>query len=69
MKKLTMMLVFGLAIAGTSQAQNVPQDGRDNVRKVEQGRNDKRAKLSPEQRATQRTEKLSQKLDLNKSQQ
>ncbi|MCC9138984.1 hypothetical protein ACFSKU_08005 [Pontibacter silvestris] len=69
MKKLVMMLAFGLAIAGTSQAQNGSQGGRDNDRKVEQVKNEKRAKLSPEQRAIQRTEKLTQKLDLNKSQQ
>jgi len=73
MKKLVVMMVLGLAVAATSQAQNGPQ--RDS--RIEQGRQDngnsredrdRQPNVSPEQMATKRTEMLQQKLGLNKSQ-
>ncbi|MBC3539356.1 DUF4890 domain-containing protein [Rufibacter sediminis] len=77
MKKLVAMMALGLAVAGTSYAQTTPQQGRNAENRVEQGRrdrgdfrrgDDKRAKVTPEQRATKRTEMLTKKLGLNKSQ-
>ncbi|KAA3436962.1 DUF4890 domain-containing protein [Rufibacter hautae] len=76
MKKVVVMLALGLAIAGTSQAQDNPQRGQRAENRTEQGRGNRegrrdgarKEKLSPEQHATKRTEMLSQKYDLNNSQ-
>ncbi|WP_210486005.1 DUF4890 domain-containing protein [Rufibacter aurantiacus] len=76
MKKVVVMLALGLAIAGTSQAQDNPQRGQRSENRTEQGRGnrearrdgDRREKLTPEQHATKRTEMLSQKYDLSSSQ-
>jgi len=82
MKKFVAMIALGLAIAGTASAQNAPQSERsDNHDKsYNQNRIGKKGKgeirkdntrwqnVSPEQRATQRTERLSQKLDLSNKQ-
>ena len=81
MKKYVAMIALSLAIAGTSQAQNAPQrnnssnnrygqEQRDKNDKSDYQRDDDRqANISPAQRATQRTEMLSQKLDLSSKQQ
>ncbi|ALJ00024.1 DUF4890 domain-containing protein [Rufibacter tibetensis] len=78
MKKYLVMMALGLAVAGTSYAQTTPQQrGKNPENRSEQRKNDKgefhrggekRAQLSPEERATKRTEMLTQKLDLNSSQ-
>ena len=82
MKKLVAMFALGLTIVGTSYAQNVPQRERDTQDsrygqerkerkdKGDFGRDDdRRNKLTAAQRATQRTEMLSQRLDLSSKQQ
>jgi len=83
MKKLVAMFALGLTIVGTSYAQNAPQKDRKETQdsrygqerkerkdKGDFGRNsERRDKLTAEQRATQRTEMLSQQLDLSSKQQ
>ncbi|WP_205499959.1 DUF4890 domain-containing protein [Rufibacter psychrotolerans] len=76
MKKYFLMMALGLAVAGTSYAQDAPR--RDRVaNRTEQGRGDrdgfrrnqdKREKLDPEQVATRRTQMLTKKYDLSNSQ-
>jgi len=81
MKKLVAMLALGLTIVGTSYAQNVPQrerntqdsrSGQERKERKDKGNfdrnSDRRNKLTPEQHATQRTEMLSQQLDLSSKQ-
>ncbi|GEO06107.1 hypothetical protein AAE02nite_37710 [Adhaeribacter aerolatus] len=83
MKKYAAMIALGLAtLAGTANAQQVPQkDNRNNYenrndqnrgerkQKGEFRRNaDRRDNISPEERATRQTEKLSQRLDLSTKQ-
>ncbi|WP_026464247.1 DUF4890 domain-containing protein [Adhaeribacter aquaticus] len=82
MKKFVAMLAFGLAIAGTTFAQDAPQNDKrnkiDNQGKARWERNQegriqgrehqRREKLSPEEHANRRTDMLSQKLDLNNNQ-
>ncbi|TXK45701.1 hypothetical protein FVR03_12190 [Pontibacter qinzhouensis] len=73
MKKLVVMMMLGLAVAATSQAQNGSQrDNRTEQDHYDRGNSrdnqDRKPNVSPEQMATKRTEVLQQKLDLNKSQ-
>ncbi|PIQ22686.1 MAG: hypothetical protein COW65_01790 [Cytophagales bacterium CG18_big_fil_WC_8_21_14_2_50_42_9] len=82
MKKLVAMFALGLSIVGTSYAQNAPQRERSETQDSRYGqehkeRNDKdnfgrdddrQNKLTAEQRAIQRTERLSQQLDLSSKQ-
>jgi periplasmic protein CpxP/Spy len=82
MKKYVAMIALALAFAGTASAQNAPQrenqDNQENQYGRERGerkqkgefrRNaERRDNISPEQRATRRTEKLSQQLDLSSKQ-
>ncbi|MCC9168295.1 DUF4890 domain-containing protein [Pontibacter harenae] len=72
MKKVIVMLALGVMVAGSSFAQNAPQ--KEIKARTEQ-RADKGArkykskdKKSPEERAQLKTDRLSQKLELNKSQ-
>ena len=66
------MLALGVMVAGSSFAQNAPQKERKarTERSADNGtRKDKfKEKKSPEERAQLKTDRLSQKLDLNKSQ-
>jgi len=80
MKKYVAMIALGLAIAGTSQAQNAPQrknnaknyysqersESKDNNQY--QQNDNRKDQNSPEQQATQRTEMLSRKYGLNSKQ-
>ena len=80
MKKYVAIIALGLAIAGTSQAQNAPQRNNNAKNPYSQNRseskdnnqyqrNDNRKdEISPEQQASQRTEMLSQKYGLNSKQ-
>ena len=82
MKKLVAMFALGLTIVGTSYAQNAPQRdrketqdsryGQERKEKKDKGSfgrdDDRRSKLTAEQRATRRTEMLSQRLDLSSKQ-
>ncbi|MCC9136454.1 DUF4890 domain-containing protein [Pontibacter silvestris] len=67
MKKVIVMLTLGVMVAGSSFAQNAPQKDRKN-RTEQRGERGDKARKSPEEIATLRTEKLSKKLDLNNSQ-
>lgn len=68
MKKVIVMLTLGVLVAGSSFAQDAPQ--KENKSRTEQrkSRDFGRDKKSPEERAQLRTERLSQKLDLNSAQ-
>ena len=82
MKKYIAMIAFGLAIAATATAQTAPEgekeqkyenrNGRERGERKQKGefrRNaERRQDITPEQRATRRTEKLSQQLDLSSKQ-
>ena len=80
MKKYVVMIALGLVIAGTSQAQNVPQRNNNAKNPYSQNRsenkdnnqyqrNDNRKdQIAPEQQASQRTEMLSKKYGLNSKQ-
>jgi hypothetical protein len=82
MKKLVAMLALGLTLVGSAYAQDAPQrekresqkgqygqERKERKNKDAFGRNaERRDKLTLEQRATKRTEKVSQQLDLNSKQ-
>jgi periplasmic protein CpxP/Spy len=73
MKKIIVMLSLGVLVAGSSYAQTTPQ--KDKKERTEQrgakkgyaAKGDK-AKKSPEERAQLRTEKMSERYELNASQ-
>jgi periplasmic protein CpxP/Spy len=68
MKKLIVMLTLGLLVTGSSFAQTAPQ--KDKKQRMEQrGKRVQENRKTPEQMAAKRTEMLTKKLDLNKSQQ
>jgi len=80
MKKYIALIALGLAIAGTSQAQNVSQRNNNAKNPYSQDRNEskdnnqyqrndnRKDPISLEQQATQRTEMLSQEYGLNSKQ-
>ncbi|AMM49949.1 hypothetical protein TH61_00445 [Rufibacter sp. DG15C] len=70
MKKLILMLSMGVLFAGTSFAQDAPQKVRKE-RSEQRVRKDgqERVRISPEERAAKRTQMMTKKYDLNKSQQ
>ena len=68
MKKILAMLVMGMMMAGTTYAQNAPQKERKQ-RTEQRGERIQKHRKSPEEMAAKRTQKLTQKYDLNKSQQ
>ncbi|MBF9255212.1 DUF4890 domain-containing protein [Pontibacter sp. 172403-2] len=67
MKKVVIALSFGILMAGSSFAQSAPQQ-EAKFRTEHRNRKDKGDRKSPEERAAQRTEKLSKQLGLSKSQ-
>ncbi|WP_439880452.1 hypothetical protein ACSX1A_14995 [Pontibacter sp. MBLB2868] len=64
MKKIIAILSLGVLMAGTTYAQTTPQKERKHRTERKQ-----KQKRSPEEMAAKRTEMLTKKLDLNKSQQ
>lgn len=69
MKKILAMLFVSAMIAGSSFAQQAPQKARHKKAHTEkQDGKYKQSRLSPEERAARRTEKMTQELGLNKAQ-
>ncbi|GAB3202587.1 hypothetical protein ABID22_002711 [Pontibacter aydingkolensis] len=67
MKKIIAMLAMGLMITGAAYAQDAPK--KDKKQRTEQrGERMQKQKKSPEEMAAKRTEMLTKKYDLNKSQ-
>ncbi|PRY07857.1 hypothetical protein CLV24_12247 [Pontibacter ummariensis] len=64
-------LALGVLVVGSSYAQHAPQKERKHrtEHREERGRKHDNDRKTPEERAAQRTERLSQRFDLNKSQQ
>ncbi|MFD2248618.1 DUF4890 domain-containing protein [Pontibacter ruber] len=68
MKKIVVMLTLGLLVTGSSFAQNTTAQ-ENKPRTEHRGHRGDKARKSPEEMATRRTEKMVQTLNLNKSQQ
>ncbi|WP_187264471.1 DUF4890 domain-containing protein [Pontibacter beigongshangensis] len=69
MKKIIVMLSLGVMVAGASFAQNAPQKEKKNRTEYRADREHKKHNRNPEARAQKQTERMAQRLNLNKSQQ
>ncbi|GAA4426544.1 DUF4890 domain-containing protein [Pontibacter saemangeumensis] len=67
MKKAFVVLALGILVAGSAVAQQAPKKERSHHTEQRDGK-DRKGNRTPEERATLRTEKMSQELGLNKSQ-
>ena len=68
MKKIIAMLAMGMMMAGATYAQDAPKKERKH-RTEQRGERMQKQRKSPEEMAAKRTEMLTKRYDLNKSQQ
>ncbi|WP_125185375.1 DUF4890 domain-containing protein [Botryobacter ruber] len=68
MKKILAILALGTMVSGASYAQEAPKKDKKHNMEHRGEREGRKQKKTPEERATMRTEKMSQQLGLSKSQ-